>query len=141
MRDNHSLDAVLGTLSATGTSEVPADFMDGVWQRAGQLGEIADRRRRTALFVGLLSSGLELAPERAVGPGLWRLPRHLARSILGEQLSHRRSSMWSNRVWGDAYRSRGALAALAGCLGAIAADLGPIKAAPASTISCTTSSP
>ena len=47
MRDNHSLDAVLGTLSATGTSEVPADFMDGVWQRAGQLGEIADRRRRT----------------------------------------------------------------------------------------------
>ena len=42
MRDNHSLDAVLGTLSTTAANEVPADFMDGVWQRAGQLGEIAD---------------------------------------------------------------------------------------------------
>ena len=58
MRDNHSLDAVLGTLSATGTSEVPADFMDGVWQRAGQLGEVADRRRRAALFCSLFVIGL-----------------------------------------------------------------------------------
>ncbi len=58
MRDNHSLDAVLGTLSATTTSEVPADFMDGVWQRAGQLGEVADRRRRAALFCSLFVIGL-----------------------------------------------------------------------------------
>jgi hypothetical protein len=32
--------------------------MDGVWQRAGQLGEVADRRRRAALFCSLFVIGL-----------------------------------------------------------------------------------
>src|SRR3546814_10265666 len=69
MRDKHSLDAVLGTLSATAANEVPADFMDGVWQRAGQLGEIADRRRRTALFVGLFVVGLGAGAGTSGWPG------------------------------------------------------------------------
>src|SRR3546814_11545143 len=69
MRDKHSLDAVLGTLSATAANEVPADFMDGVWQRAGQLGEIADRRRRTALLVGLFVVGLGAGAGTSGGPG------------------------------------------------------------------------
>ena len=85
MRDNHSLDAVLGTLSATGTSEVPADFMDGVWQRAGQLGEIADRRRRTALFVVGLGAG---AGTNGWPGGYGTSSASFGESlILGEQLS------------------------------------------------------
>lgn len=89
MSDNQSLDAVLGSLSATAASEVPADFMDGVWQRAGQLGEIADRRRRTALFIGLFVVGL------GAGAGTSGLPGGYGTSssqtgeslIFGEQLS------------------------------------------------------
>ena len=89
MRDNHSLDAVLGTLSATGTSEVPADFMDGVWQRAGQLGEIAARRRRPALFVGLFVVGLGAGAGTNGWPGGYGTSSaSFGESlILGEQLS------------------------------------------------------
>ena len=50
MRDNQTLDAMLGTMASQGAGDVPPDFMNGVWQRAGQLGEIADQRRRMALF-------------------------------------------------------------------------------------------
>ena len=89
MRDNHSLDAVLGTLSATAANEVPADFMDGVWQRAGQLGEIADRRRRTALFVGLFVVGLGAGAGTSGWPGGYGTSSaSFGESlILGEQLS------------------------------------------------------
>ena len=58
MRDNQTLDAMLGTLGAQDSFEVPDDFMTGVWQRAGQLGEIVERRRRMALFAGLFVVGL-----------------------------------------------------------------------------------
>lgn len=88
MRDEHSLDAVLGTLSAT-ASEVHADFMDGVWQRAGQLGEIADRRRRTALFVGLFVVGLGAGAGTSGWPGGYGAASAQSGEsmILGEQLS------------------------------------------------------
>ena len=33
-------------------------YQKGVWQRAGQLGEVADRRRRAALFCSLFVIGL-----------------------------------------------------------------------------------
>ena len=44
MRDNQTLDAMLGTMASQEAGDVPPDFMNGVWQRAGQLGEIADQR-------------------------------------------------------------------------------------------------
>ena len=53
MRNNQTLDAMLGTLGTQDSFKVPDDFMTGVWQRAGQLGEIVERRRRMALFAGL----------------------------------------------------------------------------------------
>ncbi len=89
MRDNQSLDAVLGSLSATAASEVPPDFMDGVWQRAGQLGEIADRRRRAALFAGLFVVGLGAGAGTSGWPGGYGAsPASFGESlILGEQLS------------------------------------------------------
>lgn len=89
MRDNQSLDAVLGSFSATTASVVPADFMDGVWQRAGQLGEIADRRRRAALFVGLFAVGLGAGAGTSEWPGSHRAssPEFGGGLIIGEQLS------------------------------------------------------
>ena len=48
MSDYPSLDASLKQLAAHDIVHDPSDFMDGVWQRAGQLGEVADRRRRAA---------------------------------------------------------------------------------------------
>lgn len=89
MRDNHSLDAVLGSLSATAAGEVPADFMDGIWQRAGQLGEIADRRRRAALFAGLFLVGLGAGAGTTEWPGGYGAsPAQSGETlILGEPLS------------------------------------------------------
>lgn len=89
MRDNQSLDAVFGSLSGIATREVPADFMDRVWQRAGQLGEIADRRRRTALFVGLFVVGLGAGAGTSEWPGDYGASSPVlgASLIVGEQLS------------------------------------------------------
>jgi hypothetical protein len=89
MRDNQSLDAVLESLSAPAACEVPADFMDGVWQRAGQLGEIADRRRRAALFVGLFVVGLGAGAGTSGWPGGYRGPSPVVGEslVLGAQLS------------------------------------------------------
>jgi len=58
MIDNFSIDKSLKLLGSQRFVHQPAGFMDGVWQRAGQLGEIADRRRRAALFSGLFVIGL-----------------------------------------------------------------------------------
>jgi hypothetical protein len=89
MRDNQSLDAVLGSLSATAASEVPPDFMDGVWQRAGQLGEIADRRRRAALFAGLFVVGLGAGAGTSGWPSEYSAPTEIVGESLvgGESLS------------------------------------------------------
>ncbi|WP_022674327.1 hypothetical protein [Novosphingopyxis baekryungensis] len=89
MRDNQTLDAMLGTLGAQDSFEVPDDFMTGVWQRAGQLGEIVERRRRMALFAGLFVVGL------GAGAGTSGWPAQFAGSqasiadsiIVGERLS------------------------------------------------------
>jgi len=58
MTKNPSFDTTLSSLAAKTGGSIPEGFMDGVWQRAGQLGEIADRRRRAALFSGLFVIGL-----------------------------------------------------------------------------------
>lgn len=58
MADQSSLETSLKLLGSHTSAPEPPDFMDGVWQRAGQLGEIADRRRRAALFSGLFVIGL-----------------------------------------------------------------------------------
>jgi hypothetical protein len=58
MVDHSSLDSSLKLLGSQTIARQPPDFMDGVWQRAGQLGEIANRRRRATLFIGLFAIGL-----------------------------------------------------------------------------------
>jgi len=89
MVDNPSLDRSLKLLGSQNFAHEPAGFMDGVWQRAGQLGEIAERRRRAALFSGLFVIGL------GAGIGMMELPRDNGSSqqfayadfAAGEQLS------------------------------------------------------
>ena len=89
MSDYPSLDASLKQLAAHDIVHDPSDFMDGVWQRAGQLGEIADRRRRTALFVGLFVVGLGAGAGTSGWPGGYGTSSaSFGESlILGEQLS------------------------------------------------------
>ena len=58
MMNDRGLDASLGALGAQSPFCEPEAFMDGVWQRAGQLGEIAERRRRAAMYCGLFVVGL-----------------------------------------------------------------------------------
>ena len=58
MTKHPSLDTALASLAAETSASHTDGFMDGVWQRAGQLGEIADRRRRAAVFSGLFVVGL-----------------------------------------------------------------------------------
>ena len=89
MRDNQTLDAMLGTLGSQDSFEVPDDFMTGVWQRAGQLGEIVERRRRMALFTGLFIVGLGAGAGTSGGPAQFAGSQSgIADSIIvGEQLS------------------------------------------------------
>lgn len=82
MRDNQTLDAMLGTLASQETCDVPADFMNGVWQRAGQLGEVVERRRRMALFAGLFVVGLGAG----AGTGEWPSHYGLGQPGTGESL-------------------------------------------------------
>lgn len=58
MDNNSHLDASFAALGSTANTAVPDGFIDGVWQRAGQLQERADSRRRLALFCGLFFIGL-----------------------------------------------------------------------------------
>ena len=89
MSDYPSLDASLKQLAAHDIVHDPSDFMDGVWQRAGQLGEIADQRRRTALFVGLFVVGLGAGAGTSGWPGGYGTSSAPFgdSAILGEQLS------------------------------------------------------
>ena len=68
MTERPSFDTMLASLAAQTASNHHDGVMEGVWQRAGQLGEIADRRRRAALFCGLFAVGL------VVGVGTAELP-------------------------------------------------------------------
>ena len=58
MHNKSHLDAALDALGATAAPPVPDGFLDGVWQRAGQLQERSNGRRRMALFCGLFVIGL-----------------------------------------------------------------------------------
>ncbi len=58
MYDKSTLDASLAAFGASATAAAPDGFLDGVWQRAGQLQERADGRRRLAVFCGLFAVGL-----------------------------------------------------------------------------------
>lgn len=89
MPDDQYLDGALCSLASQEHSKTPTDFMNGVWQRAGQLGEIADQRRRMALFAGLFVVGL------GAGVGTSELPYQYGATteqtggsfMAGEQLS------------------------------------------------------
>ena len=71
MRNNQTLDAMLGTLGTQDSFKVPDDFMTGVWQRAGQLGEIVERRRRMALSpTAWAARPREAARSRTTSPGI-----------------------------------------------------------------------
>ena len=71
MNRQPSFDAALASLSEKTGSGDPHQIMDGVWHRAGQLGEIAEMRRRAALFSGLFVVGL------GAGFGASEVPRSL----------------------------------------------------------------
>lgn len=58
MHDDSQLVASLAALGATANPTLPPNFVDGVWQRTGQLQERADGYRRMALFCGLFVVGL-----------------------------------------------------------------------------------
>ena len=58
MHDKSLLDVSLVALGANAAAATPDGFLDGVWQRAGQLQERVDGRRRLALFCGLFVIGL-----------------------------------------------------------------------------------
>ena len=58
MTDDPRLDTSLRALRVQSSVCEPDAFMNGVWQRAGQLGEIAERRRLTTMFCGLFLVGL-----------------------------------------------------------------------------------
>jgi hypothetical protein len=52
------LKQALEALRGSPARELPDGFMDGVWARAGQLGEAADARRRMALFAVIFAIGM-----------------------------------------------------------------------------------
>ena len=58
MSNQPSFDSAIAALAGATASADTNRVMDGVWQRAGQLSEIADRRQRLALFAGLFVVGL-----------------------------------------------------------------------------------
>tara|TARA_R110000787_G_scaffold286414_1_gene404741 strand:- start:17836 stop:18120 length:285 start_codon:yes stop_codon:yes gene_type:complete len=58
MREDQ-LDQSLGALAASTMTAVAREgFIDGVWQRVGQLQERAEARTRLALFCGVFAVGL-----------------------------------------------------------------------------------
>lgn len=57
MREN-KLDQSLGALAAVATGTVQEGFVDGVWQRVGQMQERAEARTKLALFCGIFVVGL-----------------------------------------------------------------------------------
>lgn len=68
MQSEETLNATLAMLGAQKTRALPEGFMDGVWMRAGQLEEIAARRTRLALLLGMAFIGLGVgfgAPQTA----------------------------------------------------------------------------
>ena len=88
MADDQTLDAMLGKLASHDVRAMPDDFMNGVWQRAGQLGEIAERRRRMALFAGVFVVGLGAGAGTIGWPGYYGPPQQAEGSLTGsEQLS------------------------------------------------------
>ena len=84
-----SFDAALASLSEQTGSGDPHQIMDGVWHRAGQLGEIAEMRRRAALFSGLSSLDWGQVSGRARFPAVSILGTTIAVASFdsGERLS------------------------------------------------------
>ena len=58
MTANDPLDAPLRALSGLSSGPVQDGFLDGVWQRAGELQAQQDGRQRLGLFAGLFVVGL-----------------------------------------------------------------------------------
>ncbi len=85
MGDDARMDSILNALAQQHADDLPPGFMDEIWQRAGEMIEIGNRRRRLALFVGIFAVGL------GAGVGTTRSPAHADVSeyqlIDGAQLS------------------------------------------------------
>ena len=58
MDSETKIDTALGAFGRADTLDVPDDFMEGVWLRAGQMAEAVDARRRLALFAVVFVTGL-----------------------------------------------------------------------------------
>ena len=85
MNADDYLETSLALLAASTKATTPDGFIDGIWQRAGQLQERADGRNRLALFCGLIFVGL------GAGFGTMQTPASAQSTsyqlIAGDQLS------------------------------------------------------
>ncbi|OBX18948.1 hypothetical protein A9995_10450 [Erythrobacter sp. QSSC1-22B] len=55
---NQHLEPILEALAGGPPSEVSTDFMEGVWERVGDINARRERTVRSALFIGLFAVGL-----------------------------------------------------------------------------------
>lgn len=55
---NQQLEPILDALARDVAPSVPGGFMEGVWERVGDIGARRDRTMRSMLFAGLFAVGL-----------------------------------------------------------------------------------
>ncbi|WP_147395435.1 hypothetical protein [Altericroceibacterium spongiae] len=58
MKQDHRLNEALQSLGDNDPDRLPDGFMDGVWQRAGEMVEAMNTRRRLALLAAIFVAGL-----------------------------------------------------------------------------------
>ncbi len=85
MGDDARIDSILHALARQDVDDLPPGFMDGMWQRAGAMIEIGNRRRRLALFIGIFVVGLGAGIGTTRSPAYADTPEY--QLIDGAQLS------------------------------------------------------
>lgn len=77
MSTGGNLNQVLARLGQSPCPGVSEGFMDGVWERAGEMAERRDSRMRLSLFVGLAAIGLGAGATVAQAPAYAQHPTYL----------------------------------------------------------------
>ncbi|MDX1581206.1 MAG: hypothetical protein R3360_06235 [Alphaproteobacteria bacterium] len=85
MDSETKIDTALCAFGRADTSDVPDDFMGGVWLRAGQMGEAVEARRRLALFAVVFVTGLGAGFVTMQSPAQAEAPAY--QLVVGEDLS------------------------------------------------------
>lgn len=85
MRNDARIDRLLQAFARQDVYDLPPGFMDAMWQRAGEMSEIGNRRRRMALFVGIFAVGLGAGVGTSRSPAYADVPEY--RLIDGAELS------------------------------------------------------